>query len=174
MSLPETAKRMHALYRSAVLGSGGFAPEWSQIGKDAQYGWCKLAESPFCGGVSADDLAVTYSGENINKLLAEIESQKTVSKAFIAECGEKDLEVMALRRKIAELESKKPAPFEIILPELDESDVDDLAGSSCQEALSFGINQDVFARLVRGVHKRTLNEVSRLNPVITQNQRQPV
>lgn len=59
--------------------------------------------------------------------------------------------------------AEQPAPVAVVLPELDESAIDDLAGSSCQEALAFGVHQDVFARLARTVHKRTLDEVTRLN-----------
>ncbi|WP_046382658.1 hypothetical protein [Pseudomonas veronii] len=62
------------------------------------------------------------------------------------------------------LYAEQPAPVAVVLPEIDESAIDDLAGSSCQEALAFGVHQDVFARLARTVHKRTLDEVTRLNP----------
>lgn len=62
------------------------------------------------------------------------------------------------------LYAEQLAPVAVVLPELDESAIDDLAGSSCQEALAFGVNQDVFARLARTVHKRTIDELKRLNP----------
>lgn len=63
------------------------------------------------------------------------------------------------------LNVQQPAPVAVVMPERDSFDIDDWSGSFCQEALSFGINQDVFARCVRTAIDRTLAEVARLNGV---------
>ena len=63
------------------------------------------------------------------------------------------------------LYAEQPAPVAVVMPERESFDIDDWAGSFCQEALSFGMSQDVFARCVRTAIDRTLAEVARLNGV---------
>lgn len=71
----------------------------------------------------------------------------------------------ALDAVITPLFAEQPAPVAVVMPERESFDIDDWAGSFCQEALSFGMNQDVFARCVRTAIDRTLAEVARLNGV---------
>lgn len=61
--------------------------------------------------------------------------------------------------------TEQAAPVAVVMPELDEYEVTDLAGSAYEEAMQFGFSQEVFARLIRTVRKRTLNEVAKLNEV---------
>ena len=67
--------------------------------------------------------------------------------------------------EIRTLYAEQSAPVAVVMPDRESFDIDDWAGSFCQEALSFGINQDVFARCVRAAISRTLAEVARLNGV---------
>lgn len=69
------------------------------------------------------------------------------------------------KEQVQSLYAELPAPVAVVMPEREGFDIDDWAGSFCQEALSFGINQDVFARCVRAAISRTLAEVARLNGV---------
>lgn len=53
----------------------------------------------------------------------------------------------------------------VVLPERESFGIEDWAGSSCQEALYYGITQDVFARCIRTAIDRTLYEVAKLNGI---------
>lgn len=53
-----------------------------------------------------------------------------------------------MRSKSLSVESNTPAEL------ISEDDLRDLASSACQEALSFGVNEDVFLRLARSVELR--------------------
>ena len=63
------------------------------------------------------------------------------------------------------LYADQPAPVAVVLPERESFDIDDWAGSFCQEALQGGISQHVFERCIRTTIQRALTEVARLNGV---------